>query len=246
MIILRSLLRSGLRRLALFRSARRAPVICSPALLRRPGEQITSARFATLTSPDTGVSFSGRFAPSSRRVAAFCAPLRLNLICPAQAPAKSDSASAPDFSFSFRPNGMARRCRLGLLPLPSGDFPTSASSSRKISSSPLPQPGLCSKLGSSRVSRASLCTLRSIRTGALCREQQTGESSHSDGFSLLIGLNSTVLGNRIFHCGLKNSCRRKVQCITGRKERPSKVLHCAESFRITIVKLYCGDKNSIR
>ena len=90
-----------------------------------------------------GGFFSSRFAPSGRRVAAFRPPLRLNLICPAQAPAKSDSASASAFSCSLRSSGRARRCRLGLLPLPSGDFPTSASSSRKISSSPLPQPGLC-------------------------------------------------------------------------------------------------------
>ena len=49
MILLQSLVRPGLRRLAWFRSAQRAPVICSPALLRRPGEQITSARVAPLT-----------------------------------------------------------------------------------------------------------------------------------------------------------------------------------------------------
>ena len=63
-----------------FRSARRAPVICSPALLRRPGEQITSAR-ARYASPCLyGGFFSSRFAPSGRWVAAFRPLLRLNLI----------------------------------------------------------------------------------------------------------------------------------------------------------------------
>ena len=94
-------LRPGLCRLALFRSARRAPVICSPVLLRRPGEQVTEARLSLRSNPFGGFLFSGRFAPSSRRVATFRPPLRLNLICPPQAPAKSDSASASDFSFSL-------------------------------------------------------------------------------------------------------------------------------------------------
>ena len=47
-------------------------------LLRRPGEQITSARVAPL-KPLRGFSFSGRFAPSSQRVAAFRPLLRPSL-----------------------------------------------------------------------------------------------------------------------------------------------------------------------
>jgi len=43
----------------------------------------------------------------------------------------------------FLRSGRARRFRLGPRPLPSGDFPPSAGSSRKISSSPLPRPSLC-------------------------------------------------------------------------------------------------------
>ena len=57
MILLRSFLRPGLRGLALFRSALRAPVICSPVLLRRPEEQITEARLSLRSNPFGGFSF---------------------------------------------------------------------------------------------------------------------------------------------------------------------------------------------
>jgi len=57
MILLRSFLRPGLRGLALFRSALRAPVICSPVLLRRPEEQITEARWSLRSNPFGGFSF---------------------------------------------------------------------------------------------------------------------------------------------------------------------------------------------
>jgi len=93
MILLRSFLRPGLRRLALFRSALRAPVICSPSSC--VGQESRLLPPASLCSnPFGGFSFLGRFAPASQRVAAFRPPLRLNLICPSQAPNKSDSASA--------------------------------------------------------------------------------------------------------------------------------------------------------
>ena len=83
-------------------------------LLRRPGEQITEARLSLRSNPFGGFSFSGRFAPASQRVAAFRPPLRLNLICPAQAPAKSDSASA--LGLSCQAWIVARFSRVAMLP----------------------------------------------------------------------------------------------------------------------------------
>ena len=79
-----------------FRSARRAPVICSPALLRRPGEQITSAR-ARHASP---CLYGGFFFRSTGRGV------------PSSAPAESD--------LTFAGSGQIRfSLRFGLLLLPS-------------------------------------------------------------------------------------------------------------------------------
>ena len=101
MIILRSLLRPGLRRLTWFRSAWRPPVICSPALLRRPGEQITSAR-ARYASP---CLYGGFFFRSLRSLKS------TGRCVPSSAPAESD--------LTFAGSGQIRfSLRFGLLLLP--------------------------------------------------------------------------------------------------------------------------------
>ena len=93
--------RPGLRRLALFRSALRAPVICSPASCVGQESRLLKPACRSAQTPSGVFLFPGRFAPASQRVAAFRPPLWLNLICPAQAPDKSDSAAASGFSFPF-------------------------------------------------------------------------------------------------------------------------------------------------
>ena len=94
--------RPGLRRLALFRSALRAPVICSPSSCVGQESRLLKPACRSAQTPSGVFLFSGRFAPSSQWGAEFRPPLWLNLICPAQAPAKSDSAAAPAFSCSLR------------------------------------------------------------------------------------------------------------------------------------------------
>ena len=118
MILLRSFLRPGLRRLAWFRSALRAPVICSPSSCVGQESRLLKPACRSAQTPSGVFLFSGRFAPSSQRVAAFRPPLWLNLICPAQAPAKSDSAAAP--GLSSQAWIVARFSRVAMLPSVSG------------------------------------------------------------------------------------------------------------------------------
>ena len=134
--LLQSALRPGLCRLAWFRYARRAPVICSPALQRRPGEQITSARCSLRSNPFGGFSFyrSLRSLKLTGRCASSCALADSNL--PPLAPAKLESAAAPELAPLPSDKRWARRCQLGPIQLPSGEYSTSASSSRIFSSSP--------------------------------------------------------------------------------------------------------------
>ena len=194
-------LRSGLA----CRTARRPSVICSPALLCRPGEQITSVRLRSLMhwgiSPVAslpslrGMLARSRHGPfrSLRRLilcpCSFLADQRISLLRFATAvrpsvcshqfrsvrrpPVQSSRSSfvvpansvLPYASLrsifvrvfsvyppvaSFRPslfllpsgNGKAHLSRPGPIQLPSGEYSTSASSSRKNSFSPLLRPGL--------------------------------------------------------------------------------------------------------
>ena len=82
----------------LLRCARRAPVICSVSSCVGQESRLLKPACRSAQTPSGVFLFSGRFAPSSQRVAAFRPPLWLNLICPAQAPDKSDSASAPELA----------------------------------------------------------------------------------------------------------------------------------------------------
>ena len=112
-----------------FRSAWRPPVICSPILLRRSGEQITSVRPAPLKLlrsvfyPFASLRFFVSLRSSaSCRSASSCA--LADSVRPALVPrsARTESAVAPAFaSLHEGVSGRARRCRLGPLPLPSGD-----------------------------------------------------------------------------------------------------------------------------
>ena len=75
MILLRSFLRPGLRRLAWFRSALRAPVICSPSSCVGQESRLLKPACRSAQTPSGVFLFSGRFAPASQRVAAFRPPL---------------------------------------------------------------------------------------------------------------------------------------------------------------------------
>ena len=79
MILLRSFLRPGLRGLALFRSALRAPVICSPSSCVGQESRLLKPACRSAQTPSGVFLFSGRFAPASQRVAAFRPLLRPSL-----------------------------------------------------------------------------------------------------------------------------------------------------------------------
>ena len=63
MILLRSFLRPGLRGLALFRSALRAPVICSPSSCVGQESRLLKPACRSAQTPSGVFLFSGRFAP---------------------------------------------------------------------------------------------------------------------------------------------------------------------------------------